>query len=501
MSGSKDSSAVVPKEDLPWCEYVRYICSTIVVNALVLVAFVGVANSYCVMKSHPALNFFLLFGALLLLAYVEALHYGCVAIEKWDLSAQADTYPNLIRTQQLVNTPEKVRKFLVGRQFFVIFVVFLIAQITVFPDMPENFAGMPHAMVVGLVETGLPGVALVLTYGQLISQLFCEEFTMPFMNKWGCYSVTQLGLFAEYIGICHFSHLLYKGSSMFFCGSVIEAQKTIDSETNLVAHKSGNDTDDSEEPSSPQLTAWDIFRYGWSTIVTVSALFVTLIGIGEGHYILPAPVPATYVIFIVTMILLFYLEGLMIAVVTTQYWDKESFKEAFPQAYALHDLVNQPNNVKRFIIGRQFFTVLVCFMIAQCSTFPEWPNDSMNDVLFWILIRSGLVGVFVVLSFGQLMPELLAAQYPLRFLNLPGALAVVKLSLAFDSVGVGHAAWLVYYGIRPFFCAKQLEDAKTAAEERPGTIRAPSAELLAATGSAHGNGTSVPAPVLRSTVV
>ena len=65
---------------------------------------------------------------------------------------------------------------------------------------------------------------------------------MPFMNKWGCYLVTQLGLFAEYIGvsICHFSHLLYKISSMFFCGSVIEPKKPQKIDP-LVAHKSQND--------------------------------------------------------------------------------------------------------------------------------------------------------------------------------------------------------------------------------------------------------------------
>jgi hypothetical protein len=32
------------------------------------------------------------------------------------------------------------------------------------------------------VETGLPGVALVLPFGQLVSQILVEEFTVQFSN-------------------------------------------------------------------------------------------------------------------------------------------------------------------------------------------------------------------------------------------------------------------------------------------------------------------------------
>ena len=31
--------------------------------------------------------------------------------------------------------------------------------------------------------------------------------------------------------------------------------------------------------------------------------------------------------------------------------ERESFKEAYPRAYLLHELINRPHNVKRFIIG------------------------------------------------------------------------------------------------------------------------------------------------------
>lgn len=191
-----------------WGERLKLFIASCVVAALMVVIVVGIINEYCILRLHPAINFILLFGAIILLAYVEALHYGVVAIEKWDMDQYALTHPRACKMHKLVDTPVKVKKFLVGRQFFVIFVVFLIAQITSFPHIPKHFAGMPEVMVLILVQTGLPGIALTLTFGQLVSQLFVEEFTIQFLNMYGCEFVVRLSLAAEYIGICHFSWLL-----------------------------------------------------------------------------------------------------------------------------------------------------------------------------------------------------------------------------------------------------------------------------------------------------
>lgn len=118
------------------CEQIKLVVASIFVFLLILVVFVGVSLTYCVLKLFPAINFALMIGALILLAYVEALHYAVVAVEKWDMSAYTERYPRAVKCHSLVDTPEKVKKFLVGRQFFVIFVVFLLAQITTFEGIP-----------------------------------------------------------------------------------------------------------------------------------------------------------------------------------------------------------------------------------------------------------------------------------------------------------------------------------------------------------------------------
>ncbi len=47
------------------------------------------------------------------------------------------------------------------------------------------------------------------------------------------------------------------------------------------------------------------------------------------------------------LVLFFFLQGLII--MDTQRWD-QTFCEVYPCAFQLHSLMNQPENVKRFIM-------------------------------------------------------------------------------------------------------------------------------------------------------
>ena len=300
---------------------------------------------------------------------------------------------------------------------------------------------------------------------------------------------------AEWIGICNFSWLLFHIVSRVTCRSVRKAQSEMTSQRSTdaildadvegsdpmspTAANRGPDFDNGMESDAP-LTWFDVIKYIWSTFATLGSLFIIFYGIKIKAYVLPTPPGATYIIFILFLILLFYLEGLMIAIVATQYWDKESFREAYPRAYKLHELVNRPDNVKRFIIGRQFCTVLTNFMLGQITTLAEFPPEGYNPIGFYIIVKSGLVGVLVVLAFAQLCPELLAAEYPLRFMNLYGSYTVTYLSLIFDSCGVGHCAWTVYFVTKPLCCKKYIADGEEEEiKTKPLIVRVNSAEVLA----------------------
>lgn len=475
-------------------EIAKYTWSTCLVCFALCIIFYCVSMRYCILQTYPVVLFIILFAATTLLAYVEALHYANVAVEKWDMTPYKERFPRACETQKLVKTNKLVQQFLVGRQFFVIFVVFTIAQITSFPYIPSNLWGMPSTFVLLICQIGVPGVMWVLTIGQLIPQLYVEEFTLPFLNLYGCHLVTRICFAAEFIGICHFSWILFHTVSTILFGFIVETHATPSNQfaviaaddkvvsaggtgiemgesnltsknveaVNAVATERRAEFDETSVTSTDakgwKFTPWDAFRYLWSSFVTLGSVLIVVVGIYHHYSVLPVPIPALYIIFICALTLLFYLEGLMICIVATQFWDPESFRETHPRAYKMHKLVNQPDVLKRFIVGRQFFTVLTNFLLAQIAVFPHWPGDGYPPALFFIIIRSGLVGVMITLAFAQLCPELLAARYPLFFMNMYGSYSVVNLSLGIEAVGIGHCAWLTFFATRKFLCGKYYHE-------------------------------------------
>lgn len=93
------------------CQSVKLFCSFIVVTILIIVVFTGISLGYCVLKVHPAVGFLIMFFCLTLLAYIEALHYVCVACEKWDMKVIGKNFPRALRCHALVDTRSSSRSF------------------------------------------------------------------------------------------------------------------------------------------------------------------------------------------------------------------------------------------------------------------------------------------------------------------------------------------------------------------------------------------------------
>merc|ERR1712080_315858 len=144
---------------------------------------------------------------LILLAYLEGMQIAILALERTSTSVfrhkkRAYVSMNLA----LKNNGHNVQRFLVGRQFFVVFVVFLCAQLTTYADLSLSF--MPSWLFVMLIQTGLPGALIVLAFGQLMPQLIATTNPITFMNLPGTWSVLQLCLGFESVGVTHFSWVL-----------------------------------------------------------------------------------------------------------------------------------------------------------------------------------------------------------------------------------------------------------------------------------------------------
>merc|ERR1711937_397526 len=137
--------------------------------------------------------------------------------------------------------------------------------------------------------------------------------------------------------------------------------------------------------------------------------------------------------------------GLQIAILNLERANAERFKH-LNRAYVNHKLATRHHglNVQRFLVGRQFFVVFVVFLSAQLTTYSDLTWDIPRS-LFILIIDTGFPGVMVVLSFGQLMPQLVAATHPITFMNIPGAWIVIKIALGFEAIGITHFSWVLTF--------------------------------------------------------
>jgi len=193
---------------------------------------------------------------------------------------------------------------------------------------------------------------------------------------------------------------------------------------------------------------WDALRKTLSSLLTLSALGLIFYCIAKGYAALPGPPLLHYLLFLFVLVLLGYLEGLQIAILElerSKLPESKEFKKAFPRAKYTLDLATGRKglNVQRFLIGRQFFVVFVVFLCAQLTTYPDLPSDGWPKWLFVVVIDTGLPGALVVLAFGQLMPQLVAATHPVHFINLPGSWYVIMLTLGLETIGIAHFSWVL----------------------------------------------------------
>lgn len=98
-------------------EIFRLVFASLVGTLFVVFVIYGILERWCVLDLPPIVNLLLLTASLILLAYVEGLHYACVSIAKLDMSSYKADYPHAYSCAALLNNPTKVFIFDIVRKY------------------------------------------------------------------------------------------------------------------------------------------------------------------------------------------------------------------------------------------------------------------------------------------------------------------------------------------------------------------------------------------------
>ena len=99
----------------------------------------------------------------------------------------------------------------------------------------------------------------------------------------------------------------------------------------------------------------------------------------------------------------------------------QTYRHSHPRAYKLGQAAQKSDNVEKFLMGRQMFVVFIVFFSAKLTTIH---SDSYEDFLFpipdWfrtVFLETGILACVLVVILAQLMPQIVAAHYPVAFLE------------------------------------------------------------------------------------
>eukprot|EP00808_Paulinella_micropora_P007141 g19799.t1 len=201
--------------ELTLFRFARYLFSTAVFVASCAVIFYGIGEGLALLPGPVVAHFIILAIALTLLGYLEGLQVAVLALQNLEYSVVRDRYPSGCKLMDKAIQPEVIKKFLTGRQFMTVFIVFLIAQLTTFPHFPQG--PLPNWLFILVIQTGLAGALFILLLGQLLTRITGSVYPMQFCNLPGARYVFWACLGLEALGITEASWL-FAGSIRWMLG-------------------------------------------------------------------------------------------------------------------------------------------------------------------------------------------------------------------------------------------------------------------------------------------
>jgi len=415
------------------------------------------------------------------LAYCEGTQIALMLLEKVNGREIPDDIccaSRVKRTHQLAQN--NTERYLLGRQIFVTGIVFMVAKMigmkSIFAAAVEEAFGETfgsRTLVLMFVNTGFAGSLIVLAFGQLVPQLIVTTTPLLQYQLFPTYEIIWLQLFCERLGVAEMAPILRKFTKYIY--GLKDEDFGVGSGVEFTTEKADGAQEADDEELGCCVTFWmevpfwqQVIKVIIGIVVFVGSLYFICDNILGGHsdftivkrdadgkpiVVDPKSYPgweAEYgdvhiliqllLFFPVSNIIMGFLEGSQIAILALEKAPAAVIKRTHRDAYFGHKLTQQRDNVRRYLLGRQFFVVFVDFIAAHSM---------------------GIGGLGILVPVSQLFPQLLAASNPAWFMSTWGSKGVLLLTLVIEFTGLCHFSWglfTIFFVIRNLVQSEEKSD-------------------------------------------
>ncbi len=383
--------------------------------------------------ANPVIALVLMWVLILWLGILEG-GQGClVGLQPVNPNEYQASHPYTYESTQLAHKGGNLNRFIVGRQFLVVLVVFLLnmaCTVVVDFDVP----GIPHVLMSGVVASGLAVMLITVMLGQLAAEVNATNCMLDFANSPVVWLTTVLCLAIEASGLLHSVYLV----QCFF------------------SSESSNET----TSMTTRQQVWYWARVFVSVTILTFALVVTCDALWHDETTMYPGLStiSNFVLFFGLVCFLGLLEGIQIAAFAVVKLPSH-IVASNPAADANCQLVFSGRNFKAVLIGRQICVTTSMFLLARITTTDVDPTDlidtstTMSTVLglpagIQDFFNTGLPGALITTIVASLWWRILAASFPIAFMGNPVVYWTIRLCLCLEASGVFSAAWLLADGIK-----------------------------------------------------
>lgn len=372
---------------------------------------------------HPVCTFFIFWFLISWLAIIEGGQAAFVGLQAIEKDLYRYSHKITILNTNIVHKGDNLERFIIGRQFLNVLIIFLINMCGKSLDNADPLH-LPKEFNLIFLNNGLAMMVVTIILGQIPSQVNAAVSMIDFINNYFITFTSYVSLLIEFSGLLHSVYLF----QIFFskvCGKPIVSNEPVRSTTQ-------------------KLFFWG--RILISLVILSTSLAITLYVLFKGSSGMWDGVPSIVSLFVFFLLLcvLGMLEGMQIAAFAlVNMKDKELSEGSF--AYTNCNLIFAGKNLQAFLIGRQAFVASIIFIIARIVTVDSGGLDTIFGVNnnFHFLFDSGFLGVLILTIIGSLAWRVIASSFPLAFMSNPFIYIIIYFCLFLEKTGICYASWVI----------------------------------------------------------
>lgn len=377
--------------------------------------------------AHPAVAFILCWSTLLWLSMIEGGQCSLVGLPPVPREKYEGTHPITHKICAWGHKGDNLDRYLMGRQFLVVFVVFTI-NISCAPVADASVFGLPDFLTKIFLEGGLAMILFTTQIGQLAAQCSASHMMLDFINNHFMLFTMYACMAVEFSGLVHASYLVQL----------------------LVAKLSGQQIESKEEPRTPAMSAFFWLRCLVSLVVLIYAFVITLTALFQAKTTMWDSVPnsVAVIVFIILVSIIGLLEGMQIAFFNVTHKTDEQRAPNFWSKKTCNLLFDKDgHNLPGFMIGRQMCVVSCMFFVARVCTLnvDVGTDENVLGVPDGVqeFFNTGLLAALITTIVGSIVWQLVASAFPVAFLSNPFVYFMLCFCLALEATGICSGAWVL----------------------------------------------------------